>query len=278
MIPQRVLIFGGTHGNEWTGITIIEEYGEKFKRQFPELKLEFILANPQAYKINKRFKDEDLNRAFQFLDEFRPHSYEHERAKELKDLILEEPTLIIDLHSTTSHMGATVLLTNAHNVILQLARGILETMPETKIIVSPDPLKKLLVSQSPFGLLFEIGPISNGIICPKVLRQTLDLLERTFELLSKPQTFIGEIDVFEEVLDIYYPKRTSGKMAGFIHPDFQGKDFHPVNGPYKPFLNFDGTEDLHFAKEELYPIFINEAAYYPQLLAFTLCRKKRLFL
>jgi hypothetical protein len=26
--------------------------------------------------------------------------------------------------------------------------------------------------------------------------------------------------------------------------------------------------------EDLYPIFINEAAYYPQKLAFTLCRKK----
>ena len=78
---KKVLVFGGTHGNEWTGIRVVQQYAEKFKAQFPELDLHFELANPEAYKINRRFKDEDLNRAFQFLKEERHHSFENGRAR-----------------------------------------------------------------------------------------------------------------------------------------------------------------------------------------------------
>ena len=61
---KKVLVFGGTHGNEWTGVRIVENYQDYFQNKYPDLKLEFILANPEAHKLNKRFKDEDLNRAF----------------------------------------------------------------------------------------------------------------------------------------------------------------------------------------------------------------------
>ena len=77
--PSRVVIVGGTHGNEWTGIKIVSHYQDQLEQKFPKLKLEFVLANPVAYELNKRFKDEDLNRAFQFLSESRT-SYEHTRA------------------------------------------------------------------------------------------------------------------------------------------------------------------------------------------------------
>ncbi len=108
---KRVVIFGGTHGNEWTGIKIVTHYQEYFQKKFPSLKLEFILANPEAYKLNRRFKDEDLNRAFQYLGENRS-SFEHTRAKELKEIILKEDCLVLDLHTTTSNLGSTVIVSH----------------------------------------------------------------------------------------------------------------------------------------------------------------------
>ena len=100
-LPRKVIIVGGTHGNEWTGIQVVRHYQDFFKQKYPDLMLEFILANPEAYKLNRRFKDEDLNRAFEFLREERS-SYEHHRARELKLLIDQEPCLVLDLHTTTS--------------------------------------------------------------------------------------------------------------------------------------------------------------------------------
>jgi hypothetical protein len=38
-------------------------------------------------------------------------------------------------------------------------------------------------------------------------------------------------------------------------------------------MGFDGREIERTSAEVTYPIFINEAAYYPSKLAFTLCRK-----
>ena len=86
---KKVLVFGGTHGNEWTGVWLVQKYANSFKKKYPKLDLEFIFANPEAHKVNRRFKDEDLNRAFQFLGENRPDSFEHKRAKEIRDLILK---------------------------------------------------------------------------------------------------------------------------------------------------------------------------------------------
>src|SRR5690606_38053335 len=105
-------IFGGTHGNEWTGVALVKNYADSLKEEFKELDINFVLANPVAHELNQRFKDEDLNRAFQFLSEERPNSYEHQRSRELKSLINEEPCFVIDLHTTTSNMGKTVIISH----------------------------------------------------------------------------------------------------------------------------------------------------------------------
>ena len=62
---NRVLIVGGTHGNEFTGAYLI-----KFFQQYPELisRANFetltLLANPQAFSAVKRYINKDLNRCF----------------------------------------------------------------------------------------------------------------------------------------------------------------------------------------------------------------------
>jgi aspartoacylase len=271
---MKVLIFGGTHGNEWTGVTAVNHYAQHFKTKYPKLSLEFILANPEAYKINKRFKDEDLNRAFQFLNESRPQSYEHLRAKEIKKLIQNEPCFVIDLHTTTSHLGSTLIVTQLNRPNLQLCTSIQEGLPHCQIISSPDLERKYLVSQSDFGVMIEVGPIANGIVSAQALESTLEILDRIFKHLSekKPEA-AGEVTLFEEVEDVFYPCDDKKNLAAYIHPELQNKDFAPLKGKFRAFKSFSGEEILLETQEELYPIFINEAAYYPQKLAFSLCRK-----
>ena len=271
---NKVIVLGGTHGNEWTGIFAIKQYAEAFKQEFPELDLHFILANPEAYQINKRFKDEDLNRAFQFLHEDRPDSYEHNRAKELKELIGQGPCFVLDLHSTTSHMGNTVIISHNQPLNFHIASQLLQHLSDTRIIVSPDPNKKYLASQSEFGMMIEVGPVPNGVINAVALEGTLKLIKEVLRAITTLTNLTsGPLEIYEEIEDIYYPQDENGELTAYIDAEFNGKDFIGIEGEYRPFKSFTGEYQWRRPEEMLYPIFINEAAYYPTKLAFTLCRK-----
>lgn len=275
-LPKRVLIVGGTHGNEWTGIQIVKHYQQELTKKFPELSLEFIFANPEAHKINQRFKDEDLNRAFQFLHEKRENSYEHKRAKELKGQIDQSPCLVLDLHTTTANMGSTIILSNYHPVNLALCDQIKQKLPNCSIIGAPDPQTKYLASQSVHGLILEVGPVANGVVSAPILESSLQLIDFILECVRETtdsRSHHGQLEIFEEVRDVHYPKSENGEINSYIHSDFQGQDLKLVRGKFKAFKSYAGQEIELFADENLYPIFINEAAYYPQQLAFTLCRK-----
>lgn len=273
MKPEKILVFGGTHGNEWTGIYAVTKYAEEFKKKFSQLNLDFVFANPEAYKINKRFKDEDLNRAFQFLHEERAHSFEHKRAKEIKNMITDD-CFVIDLHTTTSNMGNTVIISHENALNFYVAKKLTEKLKDTRIILSPDPSRKYLASQSQFGMMIEVGPVPNGVINSVTLEGTLSVLNQILsELSTLTNLTTGSVEIYEETEDVYYPQ-TDGELTACIHPEFQGKDFVPVEGEYTPFKSFRGENLTLKTKEKLYPIFINEAAYYPTRLAFTLCRKR----
>lgn len=269
-IPSRVVIVGGTHGNEWTGIRIVNHYQDYLSRKFPKLTLEFIFANPAAYQANARCKDEDLNRAFQFLHENRT-SYEHLRAKEIKTIIEREPCLVLDLHTTTSSMGNTLIVPSYHPYILSLCAKLQQQFEDCRVIGAPDPKRKFVASQSEFGLILEIGPVPNSVVAAVPLEATLALIEQILETLSSSAPVEkGEVEVYEETQDIRYPKNEKGELNGYIHSGFQGKNFHIINGKYVPFMTFQNQTVEMKTEENLYPIFINEAAYYPQDLAFTL--------
>jgi aspartoacylase len=275
MSPRNVLVFGGTHGNEWTGVYAIKKFPNELKKEGLDLDVEFILANPEAFTLNRRFKDEDLNRAFQFLSESRPDSYEHCRAREIREQIGARPCFVIDIHSTTASMGNTVIITRLHPLNLRIAAELVSKLPETRVILSPDPQRKYLVSQSDFGLIIEVGPVSNGVLEPKALLATKAILTETLRGLATPSSLTKTaLEIYEESEDIYYPVNESGELTAYIHPELQGRDFNPLNGEYLAFKTFEGKDVKRVASETLYPIFINEAAYYPTKLAFTLCRKK----
>lgn len=274
--PSRVVIVGGTHGNEWTGIQVVRHYQNSLQKKFPTLSLEFILANPEAHDRNCRFTDEDLNRAFEFINEERT-SYENKRAREIKTQIDRSPCLILDLHTTTSNMGSTVIVSHYNSLNLSLCAKLALKFPDCRIIGAPDPGKKYLASQSDYGLILEVGPVANGVVGAAALESTIDLIEFILEELASFNPLEnGTLELYEEHEDIYYPKNEKGELNGYIHSGFQGQDFREIEGDYTPFMSFEKGEIKMKTEEKLYPIFINEAAYYPQKMAFTLCRKKRL--
>lgn len=81
---KRVVIVGGTHGNELTGIYLVKKFEQKPKLiQRASFETRTLIANPKAYEIGKRYVDNDLNRCFQrsCLQNPSLSSYEAQRAK-----------------------------------------------------------------------------------------------------------------------------------------------------------------------------------------------------
>ena len=63
---RRVAIFGGTHGNEMSGVTLVNLWmmnsGEEIQRKGVETQP--FITNPKAVEKCSRYVDTDLNRAF----------------------------------------------------------------------------------------------------------------------------------------------------------------------------------------------------------------------
>ena len=98
---SSVVVVGGTHGNEYTGVWCIkalEEQRDKVEERYPSLTISTLLANPQAHLENKRFIDTDLNREFTMAKlrqtDFAgmPTTIESLRAKELEASLLLSPS------------------------------------------------------------------------------------------------------------------------------------------------------------------------------------------
>jgi aspartoacylase len=150
-------------------------------------------------------------------------------------------------------------------------------MDDARIIGSPDPSQKYLASQSRHSLMIEVGPVPNGAINGKVLEGTVSLLDTIlFHLNSLPTTLSGEVDLYIETQDVKYPVDEKNEIKAYIHSSFQDKDFVAMKGKITPFRSLSGEDIGMDLNQEMYPIFINEVAYYPQHLAFTLCRKTKM--
>ena len=103
---HRVVVVGGTHGNEYTGVWL-----EKALRD----KVDTLVGNPAAVEANRRFLDEDLNRCFlrSKLDAPPTTWRLSARGKSTPPWSKGSPDaaadLVIDLHTTTANMGVTMI-------------------------------------------------------------------------------------------------------------------------------------------------------------------------
>src|SRR3989338_5819368 len=103
----RVAIIGAMHGNERTGVEIVQ----RLKGEFPEDTLNgqllLIIGNPNAYEQDTRFVEEDLNRLFsekeeRVICEMKAEilaTLERKRAKKLME-VLRGVDVLIDIHAT----------------------------------------------------------------------------------------------------------------------------------------------------------------------------------
>ncbi|MDJ0801132.1 MAG: aspartoacylase [Calothrix sp. MO_167.B12] len=283
---KRTLIVGGTHGNELTGIYLVNKFEcEPQLIQRESFETCTLLANKKAYEIGKRYVDTDLNRCFQpsCLHNPKLSSYEAQRAKVI---YLDFGTggrlqadLVVDLHSTTSNMGLTIILASKHPFNLQLAAYLSDVNPNVKVLycAPKTPENPYLDSICEFGCTIEVGAIAQGILDAHLFQQTEELVHAILDYVQAynqgaPPQLKDTLTVYQSIGTIDYPRNETGEIQAMIHPRLQFRDYEALHPGEPMFLTFDGEEIVYEGEGIVYPIFINEAAYYEKGVAMSITR------
>lgn len=313
---KNVVICGGTHGNEYTGVWVIKAFDRAkkiIKNQYPSLNITTLLGNPKAHMQNKRFVDADLNRKFSreslmndidLENDDLPH--ETLRAREIDQLLgpkfasIESDDaahVVVDLHSTTSNMGVTIIVAEGDVVMTRAAAYVRQKCEEAGEKVhcllhthENRQVRPNLSSTARHGFTIEVGPVPQGVIRHDAVEKTTLALE---EFLKFMELSNENPDALNKILEDMYGRRSlqvpcfksakalreqemSGKIgwpsvpenpnfpAYMVHKDLQDKDFELISTGDPLFVNLDGDVIPYDGAygSPVYLMFVNEGGYY----------------
>ncbi len=288
MSSIQVLMIAGTHGNEINAPWIFDQLNEDFRLiDSDSLKLFTLIGNPDALQKGSRYIDRDLNRSFS--PELLSSSSEDLEICRAKDLLFkfgpsgQNPCQVaIDFHSTTSSMGSSLVIYGRRPVDLAIAALIQKRLGLPIYLYESDESQKgFLVESWPCGIVVEIGPVPQGVINSQIINQTLLILncclDEISSLIKGSSSFPEKLVIHRHLKHIDFPRNKSGTPSAFIHPDLQGKDWHPIKNGQPLFCNLSGDEILlceESLEDDVCPVFINEAAYSEKNIAMSLTKKE----
>jgi aspartoacylase len=284
---HQVAIVGGNHGNELTGVYLVKKF-QKYPHLIHRNSFEILslLGNPQAISARTRYIDTDLNRCFnEFqLSELETSSYEELRAREIQQILKPDNQksvdTIIDIHTTTANMGLCIILGNQHPFLLKLAASLSAMNPLVKVYIHEQPQGNgFLRSLSDLGFAIEVGAVPQGILNAELFQQTEQLIYSILDYFEdynqgKNLSIDHTLTAYRSIDVIDYPRDESGEIQAMIHPQLQFRDYEPLHPGEPIFLTFTGEEILYEGDATVYPIFINEAAYYEKGIAMHISQKE----
>ncbi|XP_065388673.1 aspartoacylase isoform X2 [Macaca fascicularis] len=237
---KKVAIFGGTHGNELTGVFLVKhwlENGAEIQRTGLEVKP--FITNPRAVKKCTRYIDCDLNRIFDLENLGKKMSedlpYEVRRAQEIYHLFgpkdgEDSYDIIFDLHNTTSNMGCTLILEDSrNNFLIQMFHYIktsLAPLPCYVYLIEHPSLKYATtrsIAKYPVGI--EVGPQPQGVLRADILDQMRKMIKHALDFIhhfNEGKEFPPcAIEVYKIIEKVDYPRDENGEIAAVIHPNLQ---------------------------------------------------------
>lgn len=285
---NSIALVGGTHGNETSGIQLIKNWQKHgIPEQFQALNISLHIANQAALNANVRFVEEDLNRQFT-LDGLASSNSSKEATlaktinAELGPKGASNTDFVIDIHNTTSEMGATLIILEADEFHVQLARYVKKYMPEANILVEDEkPFLEhgYLCTTGKRGVMIEVGGQPQGVLREDVylLTQTMAEVILAFCLAFNQNTIeaasLPPCEAFRLGENISFPLDENGQRTAMIHHALQDADFEPLVPGMPMFRTFDGHDIAWQGERETYPHFINEAAYFKLDVAFATAEK-----
>jgi aspartoacylase len=280
---NQVLVVAGTHGNELSGIYIEKLIRNKqLNVQRPSFKVEALLANPKATASNVRFVDTDLNRLFAYaVQQPLALSNESEIAVKLQqEYSSKQNLLIIDLHNTTSHMGATLILLDRTPYYEKMGAYVKKYMPQANILFESKKTWEehpYLCTMTGAGVMIEVEEQSHGVLTHQSLKLMKKLLLHVLDFINDENQQIShqlpDYEAYELSEAVHFPINEQCMRLATVHPDICGKDFIKVKPGEALLTTFSDVDYCWQGKNSTYPHFINEAAYANQNIAMALADK-----
>ncbi|KXJ59128.1 MAG: aspartoacylase [Alteromonas sp. Nap_26] len=285
---NSIALVGGTHGNETSGIQLIKNWQKHgIPEQFQALNISLHIANHAALNANVRFVEEDLNRQFTLNGLASSNSSKEALLARTINAQLgpkgaSNTDFVIDIHNTTSEMGATLIILEADEFHVQLARYVKKHMPEANVLVEDEkPFLEhgYLCTTGKRGVMIEVGGQPQGVLREDVylLTQTMAEIILAFCLAYNQNTIEADslppCEAFRLGENISFPLDENGQRTAMIHHALQDADFEPLVPGMPMFRTFDGRDITWQGEHETYPHFINEAAYFKLDVAFATAEK-----
>jgi aspartoacylase len=289
----RVLVVAGTHGNERNAPWLLEHWqSDPTSLATHGLPVELVLGNPEAHACNRRYLDRDLNRSFDPALLADPSRSEREVARARRLLALHGPegerpcAVVLDLHSTTSAMGNSLVVYGRRPADLALAAALQARLGLPLYLHELDAAQTgFLVERWPCGLVIEVGPVPQGVIQQRICTQTQLAVEGALAVLAEaaagaaprlPQRLV----VHRHLASLDLPRRADGTPLACLDASRQHRDWWPL-APGEPlFRGAAGGSIPYTPPPELadagvvWPVFVNEAAYGEKGIALSLTRRE----
>ncbi|XP_029431209.1 N-acyl-aromatic-L-amino acid amidohydrolase (carboxylate-forming) [Rhinatrema bivittatum] len=289
----RVVVTGGSHGNEMSGIYLVKHWlKEPLELRRKTFSATPFLANPRAVEKCRRYIDQDLNRSFKMdvlstTTNEEDELYEVTRAKEINQLYgpkgsVQACDFMIDMHNTTSNMGGCLIVDSPDNYLaMHIANYVQKnyTLAKTPVYLYKlgDEESYSIDSICKCGLALEVGPQPQGVVRADILARMRDLLSCVLDfinLLNQGTTFPAfEAEAYKLLAREDYPRSADGEITAIVHPSLQDKDFLLLNPGDPIFQTLDGKDIAYGGDTPVYPVFINEGAYYEKKIAFAKTEK-----
>lgn len=266
MEKLNIAILGGTHGNELVGIEVARTLiSNPPKSHFNHFKA--IIANPKACEQKLRFIDFDLNRSFG--PETKTHGYEKNRSYELRKEIEGKYDFLVDLHTTTTNMGLTLIVNHDDELSWKAAYYLKTHFSDLKIIKSLKtvPNSPYTANMAKSGLTIEVGPVSNNIINANLVLNVRKMVDLLLDFKFEAHSPLPKMDYFQTIGEITFPNPSD--LLWYVHPERDRHDFKLVKKGDPLFINLKGDVINYQNDEPFYPFFINEAAYQYQNIAMS---------
>ena len=274
-----------------------------------------VLTNLRATEQCVRFTDVDLNRQITpenlfSTEEKGGYPYEIQRARDLYSQFQDEAgekavDFWFDLHNANGNTGPFFIMNHTHGPFpLHVASHLQIKFPEIRImLLTPGQFEKLrfgesqdkeekqdqAISKFPTGSVsnigkegftLEMGPLANGTINASMFNLAKDIISGVLDTVDEfnngKKFEEKEIEVFRFLGVIHYPTDENREITAMISPDLDGNDWKPLHPGDPLFMAFNGETIVYKEDNVVWPVFINEAAYFRNNIAMAVTRKEKI--
>ena len=281
---NSALIVAGTHGNELSGIYLHKLINDRlYSAQRSTFATSSVIANPEAVKQNVRYLETDLNREFAELNNEKEHVLHESKvaAAFAAKYSANNNQLIVDLHNTTSNMGATLILLSTDPFYRKMGAYVKQRMPKANILFEdrkPWSEQPYLCSIGEYGVMIEVGAQAHGSLKSETLELMKQMLTAVLDYVEKHN--LNQIDNLQDYSAFFYTEEVpilldqDGMRSAMVHPMVCGRDFEVVKQGEPLLATFLGHDILWEKAQDIYPHFINESAYSKANIAMALAEKR----